>query len=281
MDLTRLGRPDLGRTLIDAYRHAGGDPGPDALIAFHAAVKAWVRAKVAVLWATAPDASQQRRTAALDEALGLFELGERLAWQARLPLTLIVCGAPASGKSDLARRLSEMSGLPVVGSDETRKRVLGLPPTERAPESAYSPEATERTYVQMGRDAAAQLAASGGVIVDATFTRRTNRQAFSAARPGLPAPVVFECRAPGTVVQARARSREADPYRVSDATPAIAARLRDRFEPLEDDVAASHHFVVRTDRAAADIIEDVLAMLDRWLEEQATARPVDAAQGSL
>jgi uncharacterized protein len=278
MDLARLGRPDLARTLVDAHRHAGGDPGPDELIAFHAANRAWVRAKVAALRGSAPGTPPTRQTDALDEASELFALGERLAWQARLPLTLIVCGPPASGKSELARELSEVSGLPVVSSDKTRKRLAGLQATQRAPQDAYSVSATERTYADLGAQAAGQIGVSGGVIVDATFARRADRQAFSAACVGLPAPLVFECRAPAQVIQMRAHGREADPRRASDAGPQIAARLRGQFEALADDVAAARHFALRTDQPAARVVEDVIAMLDRRLAEPATAGPPDGTR---
>ena len=169
MDLARLGRPDLARTLVDAYRHAGGDPGPDELIAFHAANGAWVRANVAALRDSAPGTPPQRHVAARAEAVELFSLGERLAWQARLPLTLIVCGPPASGKSELARGLAEVSGLPLISSDETRRRLAGLQATQRAPQDAHSVSATERTYADLGAQAAGQIGVSGGVIVDATL----------------------------------------------------------------------------------------------------------------
>jgi hypothetical protein len=43
-----------------------------------------------------PGTPPQRQAAAPSEALELFALGERLAWQARLPLVLIVCGPPAA-----------------------------------------------------------------------------------------------------------------------------------------------------------------------------------------
>ena len=49
MDLLRAGEPDHARTLVEAYRRAGGDPGDDGLIAFFAAYRAQVRAKVALL----------------------------------------------------------------------------------------------------------------------------------------------------------------------------------------------------------------------------------------
>ena len=281
MDLARLGRPDLGRVLVDAYRHAGGDPGSDELIAFHAAVRAWVRAKVAVPPDGGAGTSPHSQTAAQEEVLDLFALGERFAWQARLPLTLIVCGPPASGKSELARRLSQVSGLAVIGSDETRKRLSGLEPSSRAPQEAYSAAATARTYAELGRRAATQLGAAGGAIVDATFARRSARQAFSAACVGLAPPLVFECRAPAAVTQARARTRAADPQHVSDADAETAAWVHGRFEPLEDDVPAARHFVVRTDQPVASTVEDVVTMLDRRLAEPPPPRPLDATRRSL
>ena len=48
-DLAARGGERFGKVLVDAYRDAGGDPGPDALIDFYAAYRALVRAKVALL----------------------------------------------------------------------------------------------------------------------------------------------------------------------------------------------------------------------------------------
>ena len=277
MDLARLRRPDLGRALVDAYRDAGGDPGPDHLIAFHAAIKAWVRAKVTLLRASDAAGTFERRAAARAEVAELFALGERLAWQARLPLTVIVCGAPATGKSSLARRLSEASGLAVIASDETRKRMAGLEPTQRAPEDLYTPAASERTYAELGRQAAEQVDDTRGAIVDATFGRSADRHAFAAAFAAPTAPVFFECRAPAEVIRARARAREQDPGRVSDAGTEIAARMGARFEPLEDDVQAARHIMLRTDQPVEDAVEDAVAMLDRHLALAAGPMSISAS----
>jgi len=265
MDLAALGRPDLARALVQGYRDAGGDPGPDPMIAFHAANRAWVRAKIALTRADQPGAPAGCR----EEALDRFALGERLAWRARLPLAVIVCGAPAAGKSALARALSAASGLEVVSSDETRKRLAGLLPTQRAPQEAYGDEASLRTYTALGEAAAQALARDGGVIADATCGRAHERRALLAA---LPAAVVVECRVPAAVAAARARARQSDPGAVSDATPAVAARLRAGFEPLEDDVRAADHLVLRTDQPLERALADLTALLDRRLA--AGAAPV-------
>lgn len=67
----------------------------------------------------------------------LLCLGERSAWRARLPLVSVVRGVPATGKSLLAGALAELSGLPHLSSDLTRKRLGGLRPTQRASSEIY------------------------------------------------------------------------------------------------------------------------------------------------
>ena len=267
MDLERLERPDLARGLVDAYRADGGDPGGDDWIAFHAALRAWVRAKIAVLRSLEPGAPPEHGI----EARELFALGERLAWQARRPLALIACGPPASGKSHLARGLAGRSGFAVVGSDETRKRLAGLEPTERAPQEAYTATAGEQTYAELGRLAAEEVERAGSVVVDATFGSAGDRRAFAGMFAERAPVVMLECRAPAVIVHARALSREADPQSVSDAGPEVAARLREHWEPLEDDIPARCHFVLRTDQPDTDVLDDAVSMLDRRLAQAGTA----------
>jgi predicted kinase len=73
-----------------------------------------------------------------------------------------------------------------------------------------------------------------------------------------------QCVAPAPVAAERARRREDDPSRISDATPAIAARQLAEFEPL-DEVPPRAHFTLRTDRP----VEERLAELEAWLDLRA------------
>ncbi len=265
MDLTWLGRRDLARELLDGYRSAGGDAGGDELVAFHAAVKAWVRAKVALLRASDPGRSSRARRSAEREAQELFALGERFAWQARMPLALLVCGAPAAGKSSLAARLAASSGLPVVSSDVVRKERQGLTATARAGEAAYADAENTDTYRELGRRAAEEVASNGGVIVDATFAAGSLRRAFAQSFASA-APTVFcECRLPIATIRRRALTRMSDPNRVSDATPAVAERLALEFEPLDGVVPAGRHMLLQADQPVDEITADVVALLDRRL----------------
>jgi aminoglycoside phosphotransferase family enzyme/predicted kinase len=267
-DLAARGGEPFGRMLVDAYREAGGDPGDDSLIAFYAAYRALVRAKVGLVRAAQLPAGSAEHGHASAVARELIGLAERFAWRARLPLVIVVCGVPASGKSHLSGALAELSGLPHLSSDVTRKRLAGLGARERAPADRYGPEWNARTYGELARRAGQEVAGRGGAIVDATFRHAADRRSFSAGL-GTAVPLVFiECHAPAAILAERAARREHDPGRVSDADVAVVLREQEAWEPL-DEVPAGAHFALRTDRPVEQIVADVLALLDRRLQDLA------------
>lgn len=265
MDLTALGGERFARALVEAYRAAGGDPGEERLISFYALHRALVRAKVELVRAgqsRATSAAHGRHGAA---ARALVELAERFAWRARLPLAIVVCGVPAAGKSSVAQALAAASGLPHLSSDVTRKQLAGLTPTRRAPGELYAEDWSRLTYAELGRRAAREIAAHGGAILDASFRRRRDRDAFAEAFAGA-APLLFlECRAPAQELARRAARRERDPERVSDASLEVVLRERSAWEPLEE-VAPQAHVALRSDRPVEDVLADVTALLDRRID---------------
>jgi uncharacterized protein len=284
MDLAALDQAGAARTLLAAYREAGGDPGDDALVAFFAIYRAHVRAKVALLRdrqaGDGPHASggddggaapfADPPPAAHAEARALLQVAERFAWRVRLPSILVVCGPAASGKSTLARELARRSGRPVIASDVVRKRLAGLPPTARADDDRYTAEASLDTYAELAREAAA---APDGAIVDATFRRRADRDAFASAlaeqNPDHEPPVFAECLVPDEILRERATERLRDPDRISDATPDLALAQRAEFEPL-DEVPPDRHHPLRADRPPHEIADALAAARDA---ELASGRP--------
>jgi hypothetical protein len=251
MDLEGAGAPQLAAALVAGYRDAGGDAGDDTLLALMACYRALVRAKVDVLRDDAGRAAER------------FAQATTLGWRARGPLLLAVCGPPASGKSMLARALSEESGMVHLSSDVVRKAQMGLAPTQRAPLSAYTSQTTLSTYRELGRHAAAAFATGRGAIIDAT---QADGAARAALRDGLGRVAdrlgYVECRAPAAVLRARACAREADASRESDATAGVTERLAARFAPL-DEIPAARHLVLRTDRELDDVVLDLTTWMDR------------------
>jgi len=257
MDLTALDATPAGAALLGAYRDAGGDPGPAKLIAFHAVYRAQVRAKVAFLQA---GQGGGRARDARAEAERLLTVAERFAWQLRLPPTLVVCGPAASGKSTLAAELARRSGRQLLATDPLRKRLHGVVATDRLPDEAYSVAANAAVHAELGRAAAV---AQDGAIVDATFRRRADRDAFftelGAERAGTAVVVVLEL--PAAVLAERAARRLVDPGRVSDAGPAQASAQAAAFEPL-DELPAARVIPLRGDRPAVAVADALAAALD-------------------
>jgi predicted kinase len=227
-----------------------------------------VRAKVALVRASQLPAGSAARGHESAAARELIALAERFAWRARLPLLVVVCGAPASGKSHLAITLAELSGLPHLSSDVTRKRLVGRRATERAPADSYSPEWNARTYGELARQARQAIATQAGAVVDATFRHASDRHSFTSTL-GAATPLVFiECQAPAAILAERAARRERNPRRVSDADAGVVMREQAAWDPL-DEVPAGAHFALRTDRPVEQIVADILALLDRRLQELA------------
>jgi aminoglycoside phosphotransferase family enzyme/predicted kinase len=267
-DLAVRGGGRFGEALVRAYRQAGGDPGDDALIAFYATYRALVRAKIALVRASQLPTGGAEHGRQSARARDLIMLAERFAWRARLPLVVIVCGLPASGKSELARRLAGMSGLTHLNSDITRKRLAGFRPTERGRAQIYDTDWNARTYAELGRLAAQEVSSHRGAIVDATCRHLADRQAFRAAFGSAAAMLFVECHAPGATLAQRAARRARALSRISDADAAVVAREQQSWEPL-DEVPAAAHLAVRTDRSGEEVLSDVLALIDQRLLERA------------
>lgn len=255
MDLeARRARP-AAQEVLAAYREAGGDPGDDGLLAVWGAFRATVAAKVALLWA-----AQTRDAGVVARARNRMALAGRLVWRARGPLVVVVCGAPATGKSTIAAEVEARAGLPVVSTDLVRKELLGVAPAEPAPADAYAAEATGRVYDEVGRRAAAASASAGGAIVDGSMRSPALRGALCARLAGTRC-VWVECRTPAGIAAARATARARAGASASDADAAVAARLRALWQPL-DEVPARDHVVLRGDRPAAEAVDELEARLD-------------------
>ena len=272
MDLERLGAGPHAALLVAAYREAGGDPGGDALIAFHAAYRALVRAKVDLLRADQLDEPAASR-AARAEAEELLDLAERFAWRARGPLVLAIGGPPACGKSTLAAQLAGRSGWPVLSSDALRKLTRGIDLTQAAPDDDYAPAARAAVYRELGERAGAAVAAGDGVIVDATFGEPALRAAFLDGIGDRRALRAVECHTPAALRARWARKRTAQTAHGSDAPPAVAAQLGARHTGW-DELPEEMILTVRPGAGAAFAVDQIADWLDtRSLAGDKSAQP--------
>ena len=113
------------------------------------------------------------------------------------PRLFAVGGMSGTGKTTLARavapQLGASPGAVVLRSDEIRKRLSGVAPTDRLPPGAYAPGMSDRVHAALFAEATSLLAAGRSVILDATFLDPEHRGAAAdlADRLGLPFAAVW------------------------------------------------------------------------------------------
>jgi len=273
MDLEAHDQRWAAETLVSAYRDSGMDAGSDALLSFHCARRALIRATVDLVGASEHEG--ERRASLLAKVRSKLALAERLCWRARAPLAIVVCGPAGSGKSTLAAELSRHSGFEVLSSDAIRKSEVGLHATERAAPEHYSHRVNHHTYELLAGQARELIDHGSGVIVDATCRSRVERSTLLGrlSRTGAPR-LVVRCEVPIEVALARAARREHDPARVSDAGPQIVAKQYRSFQQLEE-LAPEDVLGVDTRRPLRTQVYEVTSAIDRLLMTRAGANATD------
>jgi predicted kinase len=265
MDLEDRGRPDLAHRFCNGYLEATGDYGALLLLPFYLTYRATIRAKVAGIRLGQSDLSVEEAQHARQAFGSYVDLAERYTRPSR-PRLLITHGLSGSGKTWLTQPLVEATGAIRLRSDVERKRLFGLPPlgrsTGRSALNLYTPEATERTYTHLAQQAAHVLEAGCTVVIDATFLKRAQREAFRrlAARLGVPF-TLLEFRAQADTLRHRVARRSAQG---SDASEADLAVLHSQFAALEPLSAAEQGYTVTVDtdtpQALQQLLETVQAM---------------------
>ena len=269
MDVARRD-DDLARALLRGYRAAGGDPGGDALLDFLCAVRALIRAKVDFLRAA------QLAGAAADEraarAIELLTVAERFAWRVRLPRVVCVTGRTASGKSTVAEALGAAAGRTVLSSDRIRKLRAGIDPHDRAGPSAYGDGESRAVYMELARRAAVAARHDGGAVIDATFRRPTDADAFAATSPAAAAAAWLVCEAPPAVRLERARARE---FHGIDLRRGTGDRRGRDLATYRGPFLAPAPPLARLDttRPTAALLADLAGVLDARLRANAVASP--------
>lgn len=149
------------------------------------------------------------------------------------PMLTAVGGLSGSGKTTFARlaapALGAAPGAVILRTDEVRKRLARVGPTDPLPPAAYAHEAQALAYSRMLDEARALLAAGRAVILDATFLDHAlqGRAQALAAEAGVPFKGAW-MSAPLAVLEARVATRTGD---ASDATVEVLRAQAERAEP--------------------------------------------------
>ncbi|MCB0145039.1 MAG: AAA family ATPase [Caldilineaceae bacterium] len=164
-------------------------------------------------------------------------------------LTLIaICGLPGSGKSSVARMVTQELGAVHLNSDRIRRELFAT--------RAYTSEESRAVYQALCQRAADALAAGADVVLDATFAKAAYRQPiFNLARvTGAQLYFVWITCAPA-VTEARLAARMGD---VSEADVSVYHQLADQFEPIVgSDIQVGSHIHIDNSAGLAELKQQV------------------------
>ena len=229
MDLERLGAPEAAAWFLARYREFAGETYPQSLAHHYIASRAHVRCKVACL------RHGQGDDGAAADARTLLDLTLRHLEAGRVRLVL-VGGLPGTGKSTVAAALADANGWSVLRSDEVRKDIAGLghgTAAIAAPDKGlYRPQLTDAVYGALLERARTALGLGESVILDASWSSAHHRDAARSLAGATSSDLVeLCCMAPSGVAEQRILGRLAAGHDPSDATPAVATAMANRFEP--------------------------------------------------
>lgn len=238
MDLEQAGHTGLARRALNHYLELSGDYPAVPLIDFYKVYRALVRAKVTAIRLGQAGLGDQERAAVLAEYGRYLALAEGYI-QPRETALIITHGVSGSGKTLASGALLEQMPAIRVRSDVERKRLFGLAPQERSGSARdggiYLADATSQTYARLQDLARTIVKAGYGALVDATFLKHSQRDAFHKLAVNLGCPfLILSLDASVEQLRARVNLRQAMGTDASEANVEILEQqLRSR-EPLSD-----------------------------------------------
>jgi predicted kinase len=263
MDLADRQRPDLAHRFLNGYVEATGDYDLLRLVPFYCTYRAMVRAKVAAI-RLGQGVLQAEEAAQVQEACASYvDLATRYT-RPSPPRLLLTHGVSGSGKTYYTGRLLEATGAIRVRSDVERKRLFGIAPLARSTAhdgvDLYTPEATERTYAQLARQARRIVRAGYTAIVDATFLQRVHRQTFRRLAAQLDVPcLIVDFSAPVETLRRRVAQRSRRGNDASEADLAVLeAQLAARQPLLADEQACTLTLATESPEAFERLLQSVL-----------------------
>jgi hypothetical protein len=162
-------------------------------------------------------------------------------------MLIIICGLPGSGKTTLARALSKRLSASHISSDLIRKEMF--------PKPAYSEAEKEAVYMEMRKRVKKTLSEGIGVVVDATFYKKRQREYFVAvARECGARNALILCVLEEQAVESRLAKRKQGG--VSDADYKVYLKLKKEFEPI-----AKEHLEIDSALPVRERIERVLKFI--------------------
>lgn len=189
---------------------------------FYKVYRAFVRGKVNSMISSDEEIQSDVRALSHTKATHYFQLALDYVLGLDQPVLILVGGMVGTGKSNLAAKLADSTGLTLLVSDRIRKTNAGLPlairPADTIRKDLYSPEMSQLTYDTLFNKAGIELANARSVILDATFSKkRLREQARNLALKHNARCITIEAYSPASIIKERLLARETKKKVVSDA----------------------------------------------------------------
>ncbi|MDG4475683.1 AAA family ATPase [Thiovibrio frasassiensis] len=151
------------------------------------------------------------------------------------PDLFVFFGLIATGKSTVAQAFAEAHDLTYYNSDVVRKELAGLSPQahqlETADQGIYTSEFSAKTYAALLARAEHDLSQNRGVVLDASYQRKTDRDQVRKLAQRLSVRLYcILCVCPEEEMKRRMAKRALDPQAVSDGRWEIYLKQKERFE---------------------------------------------------
>ena len=239
MDLRHQRHPYLSFRLLNGYLEASGDYDGLKVLDFYCVYRALVRAKVACIRRHQAGVGHTQQLELDAECRSYIELAQQFTSQAN-PALIITHGFSGSGKTWCTQSLLQTIGAIRVRADVERKRLQGLQASARTRsglgQGMYSEAMTDRTYHRLNDLGAWIISAGYTAIIDATFLKRSQRDAFRQRARALNVKfIILDFIADETTLRSRIAARLEHENDASEADKAILDHQLATHEPLQDD----------------------------------------------
>lgn len=241
MDLHSKGEYRLANIFLNTYLEQSGDWEGLLILPLYLIRQAYVRGKVNSLMLDDPSVSDDEKKKIIPVAASYFKLALSYT-QPRKGKIILTSGLSGSGKSTVAKLISQKKDATYIRSDAVRKHLGSIELNERGDDSLYSAEMTRKTYNRM-LELGVMLAQKGYTIVlDAKYDKKKSRgEVIQTAQDHNIDISILHCTAPVDILRNRLKSRSGD---ITDATEQLLESQITGFEAFSDD---EKRYVVEVD----------------------------------
>ncbi|MBI1824468.1 MAG: AAA family ATPase [Nitrospirae bacterium] len=241
MDLNAMGRPQYANQFLNDYLSETGDYEGLVGLRIYQVYRAMVRAKVASIRMNQTDIRQEESDLLRDSHRNYIDLAEKYIVPEK-SVILMTCGLSGSGKSILAKRISDAEGMIWIRSDVERKRMAGRSAGQNSGMTVkggiYTAEMTQRTYGRINEISDRLLKEGFSVILDGTFLRTDQRRAVieTALKNGTPC-IILHCSLSEEELRQRIILRKKEGTDPSEADLKVLAWQKGTFESFSPEEA--------------------------------------------